>query len=63
MTDRDPEFDAVVAELQRAGFVTIGTDADGNETRTLTPAGERLARQLAMSGEDDQLALLEGMLG
>jgi len=28
----DPEFEAIVEELQRAGFVTIGTDADGEET-------------------------------
>jgi len=32
MADHDPEFDAIVEELQRAGFVTIGTDAEGNET-------------------------------
>jgi hypothetical protein len=59
MTDHDPEFAAVVEELQRAGFVTIGTDADGDETWTLTPAGEQIALQLSMSSEDDAAALLE----
>jgi hypothetical protein len=29
MTDHDPEFDAIVEEFQRVGFVTIGTDAEG----------------------------------
>jgi hypothetical protein len=43
MTDHDPEFDAVVEELQRAGIVTIGTDAEGEETWTLTPTGEQIA--------------------
>jgi len=52
MTDHDPEVDAVVEELQRAGFVTIGTDAEGNETWTLTPTGEQVANQMAMSSED-----------
>jgi len=36
MTDRDPKFDAVVDELQRAGFVTVGKDVDGEEAWTLT---------------------------
>jgi len=59
MTDHDPEFDAIVEELQRAGFVTIGTDAEGEETWTLTPTGEQIALQLSMSSEDDAAALLE----
>ena len=37
---------AIVEELQRAGFVTIGTDAEGEETWTLTPTGEQIALQL-----------------
>jgi len=62
MTDHDPEFDAVVEDLQRADFVTIGTDADGEETWTLTPVGEQVALQLSMSSEDDAAALLEALL-
>jgi hypothetical protein len=62
MADHDPEFDAVVEELQRAGFVTIGADAEGEETWTLTPAGEQIALQLSMSSEDDAAALLEALL-
>jgi hypothetical protein len=60
--DHDPEFDAIVEELQRAGFVTIGTDADGNETWRLTPTGEQIALQMSMGSEDDAAALLEALL-
>jgi len=63
MTGHDEEFDAIVEELQRAGFVTIGTDADGDETWTLTPTGEQIGLQLSMSSEDDAAALLEALLG
>jgi len=59
MTDHDPESNAIVEELQRAGFVTIGTDAEGEEPWTLTPTGEQVALQLSMSSEDDAAALLE----
>jgi hypothetical protein len=62
MTDHDAEMDAIVEELQRAGFVVIGTDAEGEETWTLTPAGEQIALQLSMSSEDDAAALLEALL-
>jgi len=62
MTENDPEFDAIVEELQRTGFVTIGTDAKSNETKTLTPTGEQIALQLSMSSEDDAAALLETLL-
>jgi hypothetical protein len=62
MTDHDPEFDAIVDELRAAGLVTIGTDADGQETWTLTPQGEQLAGQLSMSSDDDAAALLDALL-
>jgi len=41
MTDHDAEFDAIVEELQRAGFVTIGADAEGEETWTLPRPASR----------------------
>jgi hypothetical protein len=62
MTDHDPEFDAIVEELQRAGFVTIGKDAEGSETWTLTASGEQIALQMSLSSEDDATALLEALL-
>jgi hypothetical protein len=58
----DPEFDTIVEELQRAGFVMIDADAKGNKTWTLTPTGEQIALQLSMSSEDDAAALLEALL-
>jgi len=60
--DQGAEMDAIVEELQRAGFVTIGTDAEGEETWTLTKQGEQIALQLPMSSEDDAAALLEALL-
>jgi hypothetical protein len=38
MTD-SPEVGALIAELERAWLVTIGRDAEGRETWTLTPEG------------------------
>jgi hypothetical protein len=37
--DHAAETDAIVAELRDAGLLGIGTDAEGRETWTLTPAG------------------------
>jgi hypothetical protein len=59
----DAEMDAIVAELETAGLVTVGTDADGHETWTLTPTGEQIALQMSMSSEDDAAALLEASRG
>jgi uncharacterized protein YegP (UPF0339 family) len=56
VTDR-PEVDAIVAELYRVGLVTIGKDAQGRETWTLTAeshrrkAGERRWRLRAKNGQ------------
>jgi hypothetical protein len=44
-------MDALIAELAAAGLLTIGTDAEGQETWTLTPEGAQVARHMAMSGE------------
>ena len=48
----DPEMTAIVAELRDAGLLTIGTDAEGRETWTLTATGVQVARKMAMSSED-----------
>jgi hypothetical protein len=56
------DVDAIVAELVQAGLVTIGTDAGGRGTWALTPAGEQVANQIAMSAEDDGVALLTALL-
>ena len=44
-----------------AGLVTIGTDAEGHETWTLTPKGAQVGRLLAMSAEDGA-AVLDALL-
>ena len=51
-----------MAELEAAGVVTLGIDAEGHETWVLTPQSEQLVRQLAMSSEDDMVALLDALL-
>jgi hypothetical protein len=50
----------LAAELVTAGLLTIGTDAQGRETWTLTPGGAQVARQMA-SSEADALELLAGL--
>lgn len=35
----DEEMTSIVADLREAGLLTIGTDADGHETWTLTDQG------------------------
>ena len=66
MTDepmRDDEFDALLEELEGAGYVERYTDDNGQEAMRLTDSGEQVARQLAMLAEDDAAAMLAGLLG
>jgi hypothetical protein len=58
----DPELDKMVADLRRAGLLTIGRDAQGRESWTLTTIGSQLVRQMAMSSEDDAVAMLDALL-
>ena len=52
MTDHDAELDAIIEGAQAAGLIEVYTDDDGDEAMRLTPDGERVARQLAMTDED-----------
>ena len=61
MTDHDAETDALIAELEAAGLLTIGTDAEGMETWTLTPQGAQVANQLAMGDEATFNAILDAV--
>jgi hypothetical protein len=54
-------MDALIAELAAAGLLTIGTDAEGQETWTLTPEGAQGARQLAMGDEATFNAILDAV--
>ena len=60
---RDQEFDALLDELEDAGYVERYTSDDGQETMRLTRTGEHAAQQLAMLADDDAAALLAGLLG
>lgn len=63
MLDHDAALDAIVDELRSAGYVEMYTDADGKEAMRLTPEGERVARQLAMTDEVEQHDLMDVLLG
>jgi hypothetical protein len=45
-----------------AGLLETFTDDDGDEAMRLTPEGEMVARQLVMSDDNDQDALMAGLL-
>ena len=53
-------MDAIVATLSDAGLVEEYVNEDGRPTMRLTPDGERVARQMAMS--DDPDGLLDALL-
>jgi DNA-binding MarR family transcriptional regulator len=57
------ETDEIVAELEKAGLVETFTDDEGKVAYRLTPKGAQLGRSMAMSRDDDQMALLEALLG
>ena len=66
MTDepmRDEEFDALLDELEDAGYVERYTNDDGQDAMRLTASGEQVARQLAMMAENDDAVMLTGLLG
>lgn len=60
MTDHDAEMDALAAEMEAAGLITIITRSDGGIAYRLTPEGERMAQQLTLSGDDSDLEKLLG---
>jgi hypothetical protein len=62
MADHDAELDAVLDQVEAAGLVEVCSDEDGKQAMRLTPAGERVAGQLAMLGEDGQDELMTALL-
>ena len=59
----DAETDAIVAELEAAGLLTIGTDDKGNTTYALTREGKVIGRQLAVTQSDDaRLGIINELL-
>lgn len=62
-TDRDAQIDAIAAELEAAGLLTISADAEGHVTYTLTRAGAAVGREPAMTaGEDERLSIIDDLL-
>ena len=57
----DDEMIELADELEAAGLVTTGVDAEGNETWSLTPVGKQVANQMAMSAEDDAAGMLNAL--
>ena len=65
MTVEDPriaETDAIVAELERTGLLTVTTCDDGEPVYKLTSKGEQVSWQMANGDEDDALVLLDALL-
>jgi len=63
MTDHDAETDAIAAELEAGGILTVTIEADGTVSCALTREGKAIGRQLAMTqGEDARLAMLNELL-
>ncbi len=59
----DAEMDAIAADLQAAGLLTIGTDDKGDTTCALTREGKAIGRQLAMTqGDDARLDIINELL-
>jgi hypothetical protein len=62
VTDHDAELDAILDQAAAAGLVEVYTDEDGKQAMRLTSEGERVARQLAMLGEEGQDELMAALL-
>ena len=55
-------MDAILEAVEAAGLVEV-YEEDGHRIMRLTPEGEQVARQLAMTDEDEQDALMAALLG
>ena len=61
--DHDAELDAILEQVEAAGLIEVYIGEDGQPAMRLTLEGVRVARQLAMLGEDGQDALMAALLG
>ncbi len=62
MTDHDAEMDALLDQLEAAGLVEVYVNEDGRNAMRLTPAGEQVSRQLAMTDDAGQGDLMAALL-
>ena len=58
MSDQDAQLDANLESAEKAGLVEVYFGDEGQQMMRLTPKGEQVARQLAMTDEDGQDALV-----
>jgi len=56
--DRAAELDAILEQVEVVGLVAPYLDDEAQQAMRLTPECVRVARQLAMAGEDGQDALM-----
>ena len=61
--DLDSETEAILDAAEAAGLVEAYIDDEGRQVMRLTPVGERVARQLAMTDEAGQDDLVAALLG
>lgn len=61
--EHDAELGVLTGQLVEAGLLELFTDDDGDEAMRLTPEGEKVARQLAMTDQAGQDELMEALLG
>ena len=59
--DHEAELDEMVAMLESAGLL-IQTVDEGKPSLQLTPKGAQVARQMAMSSEEDAFAMFDALL-
>ena len=59
--DHEAELDAIVAMLESAGLLIQAVD-EGKPALQLTPKGAQVARQMAMSCEEDAFAMFTAIL-
>jgi DNA-binding MarR family transcriptional regulator len=63
-TATDHEASAeLIADLAKAGLVSVEMDDDGAVWYTLTAAGQKVARQMAMRRDTHVLVLLDALFG
>ena len=63
MTDADAEYTALVEQLTEAGLVEEYVTDDDQPGVRLTSEGEKVARQLALTDDAGQDALMNALLG
>ena len=62
-TDDEAKRAELIADLAKAGLVSVEVDDDGAVWYALTSAGQKVARQMAMRRDSHALVLLDALFG